>query len=193
MANGHGKARGPFNAEGTESRRESPRAQRWPPAWLRCRSRSPFLCASVPGLKTENPPCGGLSEASTLLLIVSIHMFIEIASGLLAVMPSCLCKKAEGAVFPAFVEAVEDSVDDALDAGFIDEADHGTRATPHFHETAFDDVGGAQCPPQVPRKFEEAQQVSQISLESAHQGRISFAPARLKGAKRLHRGMAIGC
>ena len=36
---------------------------------------------------------------------------------------SGLCKKAEGAVLPLFVEAVEDDVDDAFGGGFVDEAD----------------------------------------------------------------------
>jgi hypothetical protein len=39
-------------------------------------------------------------------------------------MSSCLCKKAEGAVFPLLVEAMEDGVDDPLDAELVDEADH---------------------------------------------------------------------
>jgi hypothetical protein len=41
---------------------------------------------------------------------------------------SCLCKEPEDAVFPLLVEAMEDGVDDALDAEFIDEADYGARA-----------------------------------------------------------------
>ena len=40
------------------------------------------------------------------------------------VTSSCLCKKAEGAIFPLLVEAMEDGVDDAFDAEFVDEADH---------------------------------------------------------------------
>jgi hypothetical protein len=37
-------------------------------------------------------------------------------------MSSGLCKKAEGAVFPLLVEAMEDGVDDALDAEFVGQA-----------------------------------------------------------------------
>ena len=59
------------------------------------------------------------------------------------VMSSSLCKKAEGAIFPLLVEAMEDGVDDALDAEFVDEADHWPRSAAHFHEAAFDDIGGA--------------------------------------------------
>jgi len=71
------------------------------------------------------------------------------------VTSSCLCKKAEGAVFPLLVEAMEDGVDDAFDAEFFDEADHGARAAAHLHEAAFDDVGGAQCAPQMARHLSD--------------------------------------
>ena len=59
-------------------------------------------------------------------------------------MSSWLCKKAEGAIPPLVVEAVEDRKDDAVDAGDVDETDHGPGAPPHLHEAALDDVGGAQ-------------------------------------------------
>jgi hypothetical protein len=42
-------------------------------------------------------------------------------------MSSCLCKKAEGAVFPLLVEAIENRVDDAFDAQLGDEADQKLR------------------------------------------------------------------
>lgn len=36
------------------------------------------------------------------------------------VMSICLCKKTEGAIFPLVVEGMEDGVDDAVDAEFVD-------------------------------------------------------------------------
>jgi hypothetical protein len=96
-------------------------------------------------------------------------------------MSSCLCKKAEGAVFPLLVEAMEDGVDDAFDAEFVDEADHGARAAAHFHEAAFDDVGGAQFAPQVLGQLKEGKQVGQILFEFAHHAGVKFAPTRSSG------------
>ena len=46
------------------------------------------------------------------------------------------------------VEAMEDGVDDAFDAEFVDEADHGAGAAAHFDKAAFDDIGGAEFPPE---------------------------------------------
>jgi hypothetical protein len=46
-------------------------------------------------------------------------------------MSGCLCKKAEGTVFPLLVEAMGDGVDDPLDAEFVDEADHPARSAAH--------------------------------------------------------------
>ncbi len=60
-----------------------------------------------------------------------------------SVTSSCLCKNAEGAGFPFQVEALEDGVDDAIDAFHVHEAHHGTRPPAHLHEAALDDVGGA--------------------------------------------------
>src|SRR6266849_5729034 len=129
---------------------------------------------------------------SPIIMAALFHSSIEKASKLSVwVMSSCLCKKAEGAVFPLLVEAMEDGVDDALDAEFVDEADHGARAAAHLHEAAFDDVGGAQFAPQVLRHVEEGKQVGQILLEFAHQGGISFLPVRLEDAKRPHGSGAI--
>jgi hypothetical protein len=56
-------------------------------------------------------------------------------------MSSYLCKKVEGAVFPFQVESLEDRVDDAVHAFYVDEADHGPGSSAHFHEAALDDVG----------------------------------------------------
>jgi hypothetical protein len=42
-------------------------------------------------------------------------------------MSSCLCKKVEGAIFPFQVESLEDGVNDAVHAFYVDEADHGPR------------------------------------------------------------------
>jgi hypothetical protein len=41
------------------------------------------------------------------------------------VMSSRLSKKVEGAVFPFQVESLEDGVEDAVHAFYVDEADHG--------------------------------------------------------------------
>ena len=61
-------------------------------------------------------------------------------------MSSCLCKNPEGAVFPFrfLIQAIEDGIDDPVDAGHIDKADHGSRAPADLHEAALDDVGGTQ-------------------------------------------------
>src|SRR5713101_1252018 len=106
-------------------------------------------------------------------------------------MSSSLCKKAEGAVFPLLVEAMEDGVDDAFDAEFVDEADHGAGAAAHFHEAAFDDVGGAQFAPQVRRHLKKGQQLGQVLFEVAHQSGISFLTVRVEGAKRPDGGSVI--
>src|SRR5437660_3256186 len=71
------------------------------------------------------------------------------------VMSSSLCKKLEGAVFPFQVESLEDGVDDAVHALHVDEADHGPGSSAYFHETAFNDIGGAHLLPQVPGQGEE--------------------------------------
>jgi hypothetical protein len=75
-------------------------------------------------------------------------------------MSSCVCKRAEGTVSPLlpFVVAIEDGIDDAVDAGHIDGADHGPGAASHLHEAALDDLGGAQLAPQVAREAEEREQ-----------------------------------
>lgn len=85
-------------------------------------------------------------------------------------MSSCLCKKAEGAVFPfvLLIHSVEDGVDDSVYALDVDEADHGSGAASHLHEASLDDVGGAQLSPQVPGKAEEGKQLRQVSLQSLH-------------------------
>ena len=93
------------------------------------------------------------------------------------VTSSCLCKKAEGAVFPLLVEAMEDGVDDAFDAEFVDEADHGSCSAAYFNETAFDDVSGAQLAPQVLGKSEEGEHLGQIALQLPHYGGIVRSPA----------------
>ena len=47
-------------------------------------------------------------------------------------MSSCLCKKAEGAIFPSQVESLEDGVDDAVHGLHVDEADHGAGTAANF-------------------------------------------------------------
>jgi hypothetical protein len=53
-------------------------------------------------------------------------------------MSSCLCKKAKDAVPPLvlFVVAIEDGIDNPLDAGGVDEAHHRSRAATNFHEAS---------------------------------------------------------
>src|SRR5215469_18712781 len=85
-----------------------------------------------------------------------------------AVTSSCLCKNLEGAVFPFQVEALEDGVDDPVQAFDIHKADHGPGAPPNFDEAAFDDVGGAQLSPQLSREAEERQQLRQIAFQLSH-------------------------
>src|SRR5579875_2081562 len=71
-------------------------------------------------------------------------------------MSSCLCKKAKDAVPPLmlFVVAIEDGIDNPVDAGGVDEAHHRSRAATNFHEAPLNDVGCAQRTPEVPREIE---------------------------------------
>src|SRR5437899_6401108 len=94
------------------------------------------------------------------------------------VTSSCLCKKAEGAVFPfiLLVHSVEDGIDNPIHAADIDEADHGPRAASHFHETPLDDIGGAELAPKVTREVEEGEQLGQILLQALHHPRIGLLP-----------------
>ena len=52
---------------------------------------------------------------------------------------------------PLVVEAIEDGVDDAIDALDVDKADHGPGAAADLYEAALDDIGGAQLSPQDER------------------------------------------
>src|SRR6266496_3279016 len=99
-------------------------------------------------------------------------------------VPSRLCKKLEGAVFPFQVESLEDGVDDAVHAVHVDEADHGPGSSAYFHETTFNDIGGAHLLPQVPGQSEERQQFGQIALQSPHHGPVLPQPAGAEAAKR---------
>src|SRR3989304_433697 len=71
------------------------------------------------------------------------------------VMSSCLCKQLEGAVFPLWIHPVKDREYDAIHALEVDKANHRSSAAPNLHETALDDVGGAQFSPQMSRELEE--------------------------------------
>src|SRR5579875_3175815 len=99
-----------------------------------------------------------------------------------AVTSSCLCKYAEGAVFPFQIESLEDGVDDAVHGLHVDEANHGPGSSTHFDEAAFDDIGGAQLAPQVLGKTVEGQQVGQIAFQLPHHGGIFPAPAAAEDA-----------
>ncbi len=103
------------------------------------------------------------------------------------VMSSCLCKKAEGAISPfvLFVVAIEDRVDDPIDAGDVHKANHGARATPDLHKAALDDVGRSQLAPEVLREVEEGQQLRQVALQPPHHPRIDALPAGPERPKRL--------
>src|SRR6266478_4828288 len=68
-----------------------------------------------------------------------------------SVTSSCLCKYGEGAGFPFQIESLEDGVNDSIHTFYVHKTHHGPGATPHFHETTLDHVGGAQFPPQWAR------------------------------------------
>jgi hypothetical protein len=101
------------------------------------------------------------------------------------VSSSSLCKKFEGAVSPIFVEAMEDGIDDPVEAWDVGEDHHGPSAASHFHEAAFNHVGGAQFLPQVLREGVEVEQVGQILLQASDQLGIGGLPGALKIAKGL--------
>ena len=84
------------------------------------------------------------------------------------VMSSCLCKNPEGAVFPFQVKALEDGINDAIDALDVHKAHHRPSAPSYLNETTLDDIGGAQFSPQVPGKAEEGQQLWQVALQLSH-------------------------
>ena len=98
-------------------------------------------------------------------------------------MSSCLCKQAEGSIPPLFVETVKNGTNDSIHALYVDEADHRSGATAHFHEAPLDHIGGAQLPPQMPAKAEEGQQFGQVLLELSHPGAIGSLLVVRPGAK----------
>src|SRR5579872_2278372 len=53
---------------------------------------------------------------------------------------------------------------------------NGSGTTVYFHETALNQVGGAQLPPQVLREAEERKQLRQVLFELLDQARISRLP-----------------
>jgi hypothetical protein len=59
------------------------------------------------------------------------HFGFRVKRYLSSVMSSCLCKKAEGAVPPLFVDAVEDREDDAVDGGGIHLTGPGLTSSAH--------------------------------------------------------------
>lgn len=58
-----------------------------------------------------------------------------------------MCKWFDGASFPIEVKSMEDGISDSVHALCVDEADDGPRASSYFHETVFNDVGGAELTP----------------------------------------------
>jgi hypothetical protein len=55
-----------------------------------------------------------------------------------------LCKDAEGAVAPFQVKALKDGIDDSVDAGDIDETDHGPRAAPNLYKNPLNEIRGTK-------------------------------------------------
>ena len=107
-------------------------------------------------------------------------------------MSSGLCKKAEGAIFPLLVEAMEDGVDDAFDAEFVDEADHRAGAAADFHEAAFDDVGSAQFAPQMRRQVEEPEEAGKILHRHVPTQDATVAAGELKLMKQYENSSSSG-
>src|SRR3990170_3199008 len=96
------------------------------------------------------------------------------------VMSSCLCKQLEGAVFPLWIHPVKDREYDAIHTLHVDKANHRSSAATNLHETALDDVGGAQLSPQMSRELEERQQLRQVSLQLPHHPRPQRRKPRYK-------------
>jgi len=109
------------------------------------------------------------------------------------VMSSCLSKKAEGAVPPLFVAAVEDRENDAVAAGGTDEADHGSGATPHFHKAPCSDIGGAQPAPQVPRELDEGEQFRQVLPQLPYHGGVDGLPVQPEPGRENPMGSEGAC
>ena len=72
----------------------------------------------------------------------------------MGVMSSSLCKNSEGAVAPFQIESLENRVDDPVHTGQVDEAHHGTCAAAELYKNPFNDIGGSQLLPKMPRKLE---------------------------------------
>src|SRR6266536_2113864 len=99
------------------------------------------------------------------------------------VMSSCLCEKAEGKVPPVFVKPAKDRKDNAINALFVDKADHRPGASAHLHKAAFDHIGGAQLSPEVAGEAEKAQQLRQIFLQLPQHRGIAHLPMALENPK----------
>ena len=102
------------------------------------------------------------------------------------VMSSCLCKKSEGAVFPfrILIEAIEDGIDDAVDAGHVDEANHGSGAaatSTKQRSMTFVLRGFRQ------RCLGKSKKVSSRAnpFQLFHHRRVDFPPASAEATKRL--------
>src|SRR4051794_39349851 len=91
---------------------------------------------------------------------VRVNIFLFRASNhraLSRVMSSGMCKDAEGAVSPLKVKTVKNRVDDPVDASDVYETYHRPGSPSDLYKNTFDDVGGAQFPPQVRRKAEKVE------------------------------------
>ena len=69
-------------------------------------------------------------------------------------------------VLPIFAEAVEDRIDNPVDALHIRKHHHGPGSAPNLHEAALDGVSGAQLLPEVLGKVKEVEQFGQILLQA---------------------------
>jgi len=95
---------------------------------------------------------------------------------------SRLSEDAEGAVAPLFVQAVENGIDDVVDALEIDKADHVQIVATDLHKAAFDTIDGAFSLG-APREAEESQQLRQVFPQAAHHARIGLSQFQRKGWK----------
>jgi len=85
----------------------------------------------------------------------------------MGVMSSSLCKNSEGAVAPFQIESLENRVDDPVHTGQVDEAHHGTCAAAELYKNPFNDIGGSQLLPKMPRKRKKDQQFPEDRVLSA--------------------------
>ena len=74
----------------------------------------------------------------------------------------------------------DDAEDDPIAAGRVGEAGQGSRAASDFPETAFNDIGGAQLPPQPAGELIEVAQLRQVLLQGSYELGVERLPVALK-------------